>query len=82
MKVQYVDDYSDNIDSKYRLCLAVAKRARELGDYISAKRNMERINVTKPLVDIESHDPLEIAFTEIKEGKIGFGNSKEEPGQS
>ena len=82
MKVQYVDEYTDNIDSKYKLCLAIAKRAKELGDYLSAKRNMERVSVIKPLVDIESHDPLEIAFNEVKEGKITFKKKKKESGQS
>jgi len=33
--------------------------------------------VIKPLVDIESHDPLEIAFNEIKEGKVIFVKKKE-----
>ncbi|MES0341989.1 MAG: DNA-directed RNA polymerase subunit omega, partial [Candidatus Humimicrobiaceae bacterium] len=32
MKVQFVDEYKKNVDSKYKLCLAVAKRARELGE--------------------------------------------------
>lgn len=77
MKVQYVDEYKESTDSKYKLCILVAKRARELGDYLSAQKNMERINVVKPLVDIESHDPLEIAFNEIKEGKIIFKKKKE-----
>ncbi len=80
MKVQYVDEYSDNIDSKYKLCLAIAKRAKELGSYLSAMRNMERINIMKPLVDIESRDPLEIAFAEIKEGKVTFGKKIEDSG--
>ncbi|MBE3090330.1 MAG: DNA-directed RNA polymerase subunit omega [Actinobacteria bacterium] len=77
MKVQYVDEYKESTDSKYKLCILVAKRARELGDYLSAQKNMERINVVKPLVDVESHDPLEIAFNEIKEGKIIFKKKKE-----
>lgn len=77
MKVQYVDEYKESTDSKYKLCILVAKRARELGEYLSAQKNMERINVVKPLVDVESHDPLEIAFTEIKEGKIIFKKKKE-----
>lgn len=77
MKVQYVDEYKKSIDSKYKLCMAVAKRARELGEYLSAQKNMERINVIKPLVDIESHDPLEIAFNEIKEGKVTYKKKKE-----
>ena len=67
MKVQYVDEYSDNIDSKYKLWLAIAKRAKELRSYLSAMRNMERINIMNPLVDMESRDPHEIAFTAIKE---------------
>lgn len=75
--MQYVDEYKESTDSKYKLCILVAKRARELGEYLSAQKNMERINVVKPLVDIESHDPLEIAFNEIKEGKIIFKKKKE-----
>lgn len=77
MKVQFLDEYENNIESKYKLCVAVARRARELGDYLSAKRNMERINIIKPLVDIDSYDPLEIAFQELKENKIKFGIKKE-----
>jgi DNA-directed RNA polymerase subunit K/omega len=34
--------------------------------------------VIKPLVDIESHDPLEIAFSEIKDGKVVFEEKKKE----
>jgi DNA-directed RNA polymerase omega subunit len=79
MKVQYVDEYGNSINSKYKLCIAVAKRARELGEYLSAQKNMERINVVKPLVDVESHDPLEIAFNEIKEEKVTFVKKKKEP---
>jgi DNA-directed RNA polymerase subunit K/omega len=72
LKVQFVDEYEKNVDSKYKICLAVSKRARELSDYLSAKRNMERVNIIKPLVDIDSYDPLEIAFQELKEEKIAF----------
>ena len=78
MKVQFVDEYEKSVDSKYEICLAVAKRARELGDYLSAQRNMERVNIIKPLVDIDSFDPLEIAFQELKEEKIAFEIKKEE----
>jgi DNA-directed RNA polymerase omega subunit len=78
MKVQYIDEYKKSIDSKYKLCIAAAKRARELGEYLSAQKNMERISVVKPLVDVESHDPLEIAFNEIKEEKVTFEKKKKE----
>ncbi|HEY4662588.1 MAG TPA: DNA-directed RNA polymerase subunit omega [Candidatus Humimicrobiaceae bacterium] len=78
MKVQYIDEYKKSINSKYKLCIAAAKRARELGEYLSAQKNMERISVVKPLVDVESHDPLEIAFNEIKEEKVTFEKKKKE----
>ena len=77
MKMQYIYECRKNIDSKYKLCILVAKRARELGEYLSAQKNMERISVVKPLVDVESRDPLEIAFNEIKEGKIIYKKKKE-----
>jgi DNA-directed RNA polymerase subunit K/omega len=72
LKVQFVDEFEKNVDSKYKICLVVSKRARELSEYLSAKRNMERVNIVKPLVDIDSYDPLEIAFQELKEEKIAF----------
>jgi len=71
-KIPYVDTYIKRIDNKYTLCIAVAKRARELGSYFSAKRNMERVNVVPPLVDIDSKDPLEIALNELKEGSVSY----------
>ena len=78
MKVEYVDEYGESIESKYKLCVAASKRARELGDYLSAQKNMERSDVVKPLVDSESHDPLEIAFSEIKEVKVTFEKKNKE----
>ena len=78
MKIQFFDEYEDSVKSKYKLCMAVAKRARELGEYLVAARNMERVNIVRPLVDIDSYDPLEIAFTEVKESKIEFDTPKEE----
>jgi DNA-directed RNA polymerase omega subunit len=78
VEIQYLDEFDKKVKSKYKLCIASAKRARELGNYLNAKRNMERINVVKPLVDIDSHDPLEIAFNEIKEGQVLYGKSEEE----
>jgi len=71
-KIPYIDTYIKEIDNKYTLCIAVAKRARELGSYFSAKRNMERINVVPPLVDINSKDPLEIALHELKAESVSY----------
>lgn len=77
MRLPYIDELLKSFDSKFTLCIASAKRARELGVYLSAKKNMERTSVIKPLVDIKSNDPLEIALNEIKEGKIGFVRVKD-----
>ena len=72
-----IDSLSEAVDSKYSLCIALAKRARELGLYIAAKRNMERVNVVPPLTENELEDPLEIAMNEIREGKVNFVRVKD-----
>jgi len=78
VKIQFFDEYEKDIKSKYKLCIAVSRRARELGDYFVAARNMERVNIVKPLVDIDSQDPLEISFNELKEKKIDFDIKEKE----
>lgn len=72
MELIDIDQMLNNIGSEYSLCILLAKRARELGSYFIAKRNMERLNVVPPLVEIESHDPLEVAIAEIKDNKVSF----------
>ena len=72
MELSDIDQLLNVIDSKYSLCIALARRARELGSYLTAKRNMERVNVVPPLIETESHDPLEIALTELKDKKVSF----------
>ena len=41
MELMDIDQLLDTIDSKYSLCIALAKRARELGSYLTAKRNVD-----------------------------------------
>jgi DNA-directed RNA polymerase omega subunit len=72
MSLPYMDEMLKNLDSKFTLCITAAKRARELADYLYAKKNMERTSVIKPLVDIDSNDPLEISFNELKEAKVSY----------
>ena len=38
---------------------------------------MERTNIVEPLIETNSIDPLEIAFNEIKEGKIDYVRVKD-----
>lgn len=78
MKIQFFDEFEEDIKSKYKLCRAVSVRAKELGEYFTAARNVERVNIVKPLLDTDSEDPLEIAFNELKEKKIEFGNIEKE----
>lgn len=77
MEIYNIDRLTDIVGSKYSLCIALAKRARDIGIYISAKRNMERVNVVPPLIETDSEDALEIAIKEIREGKIAFINSSD-----
>lgn len=72
MELFNIDELLKVIDSKYSLCILLAKRARELGFYFTAKRNMERVNVIPPLSENKTEDPLKIAMQELKEGKVSF----------
>jgi DNA-directed RNA polymerase subunit omega len=77
MDIHNTDDLLKIVDSKYSLCITLAKRARELGIYLSAKKNMERVNVIAPLAETESEDPLEIAMKELLENKVSFVRVKD-----
>ncbi len=72
-----IDELLKFIDNKYSLCILLAKRARELGFYFTAKKNMERANVVPPLVEHTSDDPLEVAVKELREGKVSFVRVKD-----
>ena len=54
----FVEELIDQLGSSYDLVVAAAKRARQLRDG------------ARPLVDIDSNNPLTIALQEIAEGKI------------
>lgn len=73
-----IDALNNINESKYSICIALAKRARELGLYNAAKRNMERVSVMPPLIEDNIEDPLELAINEIKQGKVNFTKVKDE----
>ncbi len=50
----------ENIDSKFRLCILAAKRAKQL------------VNGATKKVDIKAENPLTIALNEIENGQISF----------
>ncbi|MCK5003797.1 MAG: DNA-directed RNA polymerase subunit omega [Candidatus Aminicenantes bacterium] len=51
-------DLANNIDSKFRLAIIVARRAKQL------------INGAKPLVEIDAQNPLTIAIDEVNRGLV------------
>ena len=51
-------DLANKIDSKFRLAIIVARRAKQL------------INGAKPLVEIEAQNPLTIAIEEVNRGLV------------
>ena len=65
MEQPTIDKMMENVDSKYSLVVAAAKRARELTDG------------AEPLAKVNSNKPVSIALCEIGEDKIIYENSKE-----
>lgn len=53
-------DNLDTIDSKFRLCILAAKRAKQI------------VNGSRKKVIIDAENPLTIAIEEIRQGKINF----------
>jgi len=51
-------DQANNIDSKFRFAIIVAKRAKQL------------INGARPLVEMDAQNPLTIAIEEVNQGLI------------
>ncbi|MBM3712884.1 MAG: DNA-directed RNA polymerase subunit omega [Actinobacteria bacterium] len=72
MELFNIDELLNRIDSKFSLCILLAKRARELGFYFTARKKGERVNIIPPLVENTVDDPLEVAIQELKEGKVSF----------
>jgi DNA-directed RNA polymerase subunit omega len=53
-------DNLNTIDSKFRLCILAAKRAKQI------------VNGSRKKVNIDAENPLTVAVEEIKQGKINF----------
>ena len=65
-----IDSLLENIDSKYRLVLFAAKRARQINAYnLQLEQNM--VQFVGPVVETEPDEkPLAIALREIDEGLL------------
>lgn len=67
-----IDDLLESIDSKYRLVIFAAKRARQINAYYSQLGEGLLENVG-PLVSAAPQEkPLSIALRELKEGKLQY----------
>jgi len=66
MRQPSIDKLTDQLDSKYGLVVATAKRAREL------------TNGGKPAIDVslDMTKPVSIALEEIAEGKLGINEPR------
>jgi len=78
MKIYDIDDIINSFGNKYSFCIALARRSRELGFYMTAKRNMERVNIIPPLADYKDEDPINIALQELCEKKVTFEKVKDD----
>ena len=65
-----VDDLLESVDSKYRLVLFAAKRARQINSYFT-QLNEGLLQNVGPLVEYQNQEkPLSIAFREINDGLL------------
>ncbi|NLE97675.1 MAG: DNA-directed RNA polymerase subunit omega [Propionibacterium sp.] len=67
-----VDELLENIDSKYRLVLFAAKRARQINAYYSQLGEGLLENVGPMVSATAEEKPLSIALREIKEGMLQY----------
>ena len=59
-----ISELMEKVDSRYTLCILVAKRARLLLDR------------ARPLVECNSKKPVTIAAYEVNEGKLAYVRTK------
>ena len=67
-----IDDLLEDIDSKYRLVLFAAKRARQINAYYSQLGEGLLENVGPMVPAAPEEKPLSIALREIKEGLLQY----------
>lgn len=65
-----IDELMAQVDSRFTLAVASAKRAREINQYFNSLRGLVKCDYMPPRVDIRSKKSLTIAFEEIRQKKI------------
>jgi len=67
-----IDDYLDQVGSKYALVLVAAKRARQINDYYHHLGEGSFDEFPPPLIESHSKNYLTLALEEIASNKIRF----------
>lgn len=65
-----IDELMTQVDSRFTLAVASAKRARQINQYFNSLRGLVKCDYMPPRVDIKSKKPLTIALEEIGQKKI------------
>jgi DNA-directed RNA polymerase subunit omega len=75
-----IDELLDNVDSRYGLVVAAAKRARQINEYTATLGLNESLGIPGPQVHTRSQHPLSIAIEELRAGilEVGFKERAEE----
>ncbi len=68
-----IDELLREVDSRYGLVLASAKRAREINEYTATLGLNESLGIPGPQVHTRSQHPLSIAIEELRSGKLELG---------
>ena len=68
-----VDELLDEVDSRYGLVIATAKRARQINEYTATLGLNDALGIPGPQVHTRSQHPLSIAIEELREGKLEVG---------
>jgi DNA-directed RNA polymerase subunit omega len=67
-----IDHLLDNVDGRYSLVIAAAKRARQINNYHQQLGEGTFEDFAPPLVESRSKNYLTMALEEISEGKIKY----------
>jgi DNA-directed RNA polymerase subunit omega len=68
-----IDELLDEVDSRYGLVVATAKRARQINEYTATLGLNDALGIPGPQVHTRSQHPLSIAIEELREGKLEVG---------
>jgi DNA-directed RNA polymerase subunit omega len=71
-----IDELMENVDTRYALVIAAAKRARQINNYHHQLGEGTFDDFPPPLVESRSKNYLTMALEEISEGKLKYSYQK------